>query len=138
VARSSLPAGIFNALNVALFTPISWLRDIHPSLMVNGMILWGGTSLVYVINGVYFGAFFNYYLRRYKTSWWEKYNYVISAALSGGLAFAAIIIFFAVQYHEKDVNWWGNVGSFMTLDDSGALARLPLPEKGFFGPEEWH
>lgn len=137
-AHAALPTGIFQALNVGLFKPISWMRDLHPSLMMNGMVLWGGTSLVYVINGLYVGAFFNHYLRRYKTAWWEKYNYVISAALSGGLAFSAIIIFFAVQYHEKDVNWWGNVGAFNTLDTTGELAYLPLPEKGWFGPETWH
>lgn len=79
-----------------------------------------------------------YYLRRYKTAWWEKYNYVLAAALTAGVAFSGIIIFFAVQYHPKAVDWWGTriIGEG---DDgfAGQTALLPLPEAGFFGPSTW-
>ena len=77
-----------------------------------------------------------YYLRRYKTAWWEKYNYVLSAALTGGVAFSGLIIFFAVQYHPQTINWWGVnvIGSTIdgsVLDGQSALIT-DLPEKGYF------
>ncbi|KAK9233999.1 hypothetical protein V1525DRAFT_414509, partial [Lipomyces kononenkoae] len=51
-------------------------------------------------------------------AWWEKYNYVLSSALDAGVAFSAIIIFFAVNYHPKKLNWWGNTVSYAGVDDS--------------------
>ncbi|KAJ2966614.1 hypothetical protein NQ176_g10065 [Zarea fungicola] len=83
-----------------------------------------------------------WYLRRYKTAWWEKYNYVLSAALTGGVAFSAIIIFFAVQWKEVDVNWWGNLVNGNTMDGGGGDAPMvllqDLPAKGYFGPDKWY
>ncbi|KAM4067127.1 OPT oligopeptide transporter protein [Hirsutella rhossiliensis] len=81
---------------------------VHPSLVINGMLQWAPVNLTYFTGGFYFSFAFMYYLKRYKTAWWEKYNYVLSAALTGGVAFSGIIIFFAVQYNPKKINWWGN------------------------------
>ncbi|XP_050248507.1 oligopeptide transporter 1-like [Quercus robur] len=54
------------------------------------------------------GLFFNAYIfKRYK-SWWARHNYILSAALDAGVAFTAVILFFALQ--SKDIvgpNWWG-------------------------------
>ncbi|KAI8870520.1 OPT-domain-containing protein, partial [Ramicandelaber brevisporus] len=54
------------------------------------------------------GAFFNYYLRRYKTDWWSKYAYSLSAGLDSGLAISTILIFFIVQNNGVELDWWGN------------------------------
>lgn len=139
-ARSVLPAGVFGILNLAIFTPISWLKHVHPSLIINGMITWAPTNLSYWIGSVYVAFAFMWYMKRYKTAWWEKYNYVLSAALTGGVAFSAIIIFFAVQWNEVPLPWWGNTVNDNTLDTFGAPLVLlqDLPEKGYFGPDTWH
>ncbi|KAF5105974.1 hypothetical protein DV452_005133, partial [Geotrichum candidum] len=61
-------------------------------------------------------------------------TYVLSASLTAGVAFSAIIIFFAVQYHPKDINWWGNNVPYNGLDASMG-GRLDIPEDpGYFGP----
>ncbi|KAJ5628950.1 hypothetical protein N7490_011178 [Penicillium lividum] len=137
--KSKLPAGIFTPLNMLIFTPISWLKHVHPSLVFNGFLWWAPVNLTYFWGGLYFSAGFMFYLRRYKTTWWEKYNYVLSAALTGGVAFSGIIIFFAVQYHPKAISWWGNNVLDATLDGgAGQLALLTeLPAKGYFGPDTW-
>lgn len=139
IVQAKLNPSIFRALDVMLFTPISWLRDVHPSLVINGFIQWAPLNLTYFTSAVYMSFAFMYYLRRYKTAWWEKYNYVLSAALSAGVAFSGIIIFFAVQYHPVSVNWWGTniVGEGVDGGAGQGALLTTLPSKGYFGPDTW-
>jgi hypothetical protein len=139
--RSLLPAFLFAPINTVIFTPISWLKHVHPSLVINGMLFWAPLNLTYFTGGLYVSFAFMYYLRRYKTSWWEKYNYVLAAALTGGVAFSGIIIFFAVQYHPQELHWWGVDVLGATIDggnDGQSALLTTLPEKGYFGPDTWH
>ena len=110
--RAHLPTAIFTPLNLFIMVPISWLRDVHPSLIINGMIFWAPLSLTYFTGGLYFSIAFMYYLKRYKTAWWEKYNYVLAAAFNGAIAFSGIIIFFAVQYHPVVISWVSHLTFF--------------------------
>ncbi|KAG5979052.1 hypothetical protein E4U55_005617 [Claviceps digitariae] len=138
-AEATLPAKIFKPLDTLVFTPVSWLKHVHPSLIFSGGLGWAPLNLSYFTGGLYVSAIFMYYLKRYKTAWWEKYNYVLSAALTGGVAFSAIIIFFAVQYHPVDLDWWGvNILSNTIDGGAGQQALLQdLPAKGYFGPDTW-
>ncbi|KID94668.1 oligopeptide transporter protein, partial [Metarhizium majus ARSEF 297] len=137
--KVALPAAVFAPLNVVLFTPISWLKHVHPSLVFNGLLQWAPVNLTYFTGGLYLSFAFMFYLRRYKTAWWEKYNYVLSAGLTGAVAFSGIIIFFAVQYHPKTISWWGVDIVSNTIDGGtgqGALLTA-MPAKGYFGPDSW-
>ncbi|KAJ2955775.1 hypothetical protein NQ176_g11373 [Zarea fungicola] len=107
------------------------------------MLFWAPTNLTYFTGGLYISGAFMYYLRRYKTGWWEKYNYLLSAALTGAVAFSAIILFFAVQYHPVTFEWWGTdiVGNTIDgggLEDAQSALLMNLPAKGYFGPDTWH
>jgi hypothetical protein len=53
------------------------------------------------------GTIFNYFVFRYRKGWWQKYNYVLSAALDAGTAFMRVLIFFALQNAHHDLKWWG-------------------------------
>jgi hypothetical protein len=53
------------------------------------------------------GYIFQYVIRRRATSWWQKYNYVLSAALDSGVAISTLLIFF----------WYGHV--FHGRDEPG-------------------
>jgi OPT family oligopeptide transporter len=53
------------------------------------------------------GTIFNYFVFRYRKRWWQKYNYVLSAALDAGTAFMGVLLFFAVQNSGKELKWWG-------------------------------
>ncbi|KAK0648566.1 oligopeptide transporter protein [Cercophora newfieldiana] len=138
-ARSTLPSAIFTPLNILILTPISYLKHVHPSLIINGMLFWAPNNLTYYTGGLYLSFGFMYYLRRYKTAWWEKYNYVLSAALTGGVAFSGIIIFFAVQYYPVELDWWGVNVKDQTIDGGAGQTALldKLPAKGYFGPDSW-
>ncbi|KYK60626.1 oligopeptide transporter protein [Drechmeria coniospora] len=137
--RSILPSAVFRPVDLAIFTPVSWLKHVHPSLIMNGVLLWAPTNLTYFTGGLYFSFIFMYYLKRHKTAWWEKYNYVLSAALTGSVAFSGIIIFFAVQYHPQAVNWWGSNVLSATIDGGAGQTALitELPAKGYFGIDSW-
>lgn len=136
-ARASLPTALFAPLNYAVFTPLSWLKFTHPSLVITGFLNWAPYNLSQIWGGMYFSFAFMWYLRKYKTAWWEKYNYVLSAALGAGVAFSGVIIFFAVQYKNVNLNWWGNVWVYNTLDAMGDGTLLPIPASGTFGLEKW-
>lgn len=76
-----------------------------------------------------------YWLPRRNLAWWTKYTYVLSAALTAGVAISALVMFFAVDYHPKTVEWWGNTVSSAGVDGS-SVGILPIPERGYFGPEK--
>ncbi len=107
------------------------------------------------------GFIFQYVIRRRHFAWWAKYNYVLSAALDSGVALSVIFIFFtyvssrpcgpndeltstpSLQYPKNGtigensvLAWWGNNVYAETADWKGT-PLLPLPEKGYFGPDTW-
>ncbi len=80
-----------------------------------------------------------FYVKRRYLAWFEKYNYVLSAALSAGVAFSAVIIFFTVQFHPKNLDWWGNNIVYKGIeggDGQQTLKDITLTPRGYFGPEK--
>lgn len=138
-AKKSFSQGLYSILDWTIFKPISLLKNIHPALISIGFLEWAPLNLAYQTGGMYLSFVFMYYIRRHMTSWWEKYNYVLSAGLDAGLAFSAIIVFFAVQYHPVDISWWGNNVVSEGVDGYAGQTALKtdLPERGYFGPETW-
>ncbi|KAL4184768.1 hypothetical protein AMTRI_Chr10g2770 [Amborella trichopoda] len=53
------------------------------------------------------GMIFNYFVFRYNKGWWQKYNYVLSAALDAGTAFMGVLLYFALGMENRNLNWWG-------------------------------
>ncbi|KAH1055560.1 hypothetical protein J1N35_033625 [Gossypium stocksii] len=53
------------------------------------------------------GTIFNYFVFKYHKRWWQKYNYVLSAALDAGTAFMGVLLFFALQNEGHNLKWWG-------------------------------
>ncbi|KAF8577798.1 OPT oligopeptide transporter [Ramaria rubella] len=120
-----------------------------PAKYINFPVIFNGTGLIPPASAVNYvpwaivGFIFQYTIRRRHFSWWTKYNYVLSAALDGGLAVSVIIIFFCLQYPRNGTigldtiqAWWGNTVMFNTADGLGT-PNLPLPASGTFGPTHW-
>lgn len=53
------------------------------------------------------GTIFNFFVFRYRKAWWQRYNYVLSAALDAGVAFMAVMLYFALGLEHVSLNWWG-------------------------------
>ncbi|PSK37590.1 OPT family small oligopeptide transporter [Candidozyma pseudohaemuli] len=115
-------------------------KYVHPVVVVFGFLQYAPYNLSYYIPGMILSFIFMYLIRKRKTAWWEKYNYILSGGMDAGVAFSSIIIFFAVQYHAKNIEWWGN-----TVNDNGIDAMRPsrlnvttdAPD-GYFGPRIGH
>ncbi|XP_023520807.1 oligopeptide transporter 3-like [Cucurbita pepo subsp. pepo] len=54
------------------------------------------------------GTIFNYFVFRYHKRWWQKYNYVLSAALDAGTAFMGVLLFIVLQNEGHNLRWWGS------------------------------
>jgi hypothetical protein len=70
----------------------------------------------------------------------HQYNYVTSAAFSCAIAISGIVIFFALQMSEIELNWWGNSVVSKGCDGTGDCVLKVLPEGEYFGPRigEFH
>ncbi|XP_047965145.1 oligopeptide transporter 5-like [Salvia hispanica] len=97
-----------------------WVR------MVNVPLILGATasmpparSVNYVMWGAV-GVYFNVYVYRVNKRWWARYAYVMSAAINAGIAFMAIVMYFALQSYDVSINWWG-----LDIDDHCPLASCP-------------
>lgn len=112
-------------------------RNFHPTILMGGLQQFAPYNLSYVTGGLYISFAFMFYIKRYYTKWWEKYNYVLSAAFSSAIASSAIVIFFAVNYKPKHINWWGN-NIIDTGVDGGegrqTLKNVTSLQGGYFGP----
>ncbi|XP_028107393.1 oligopeptide transporter 4-like [Camellia sinensis] len=53
------------------------------------------------------GTIFNFFVFRYRKDWWQRYNYILSAALDAGVAFMAVLLYFTVGMAGRNVTWWG-------------------------------
>jgi OPT family small oligopeptide transporter len=94
-----------------------WTRNFNVLVLISGPINWAPYNFMYYTPNFYCGFIFNYWIRRRYATWWQKYNYLLYAALGAGLAWSAFIMFFATEYnHQAAVNWWGNNVPYAGLD----------------------
>ncbi|CAN3375439.1 hypothetical protein DIURU_002367 [Diutina rugosa] len=121
-----------------LYGPRRITRKFQPTVLLMGMMIWAPYNLSYYTMGLYFSLIFMGYIRSRMNAWWAKYNYILSAGLTAGVAFSSIIIYFAVYYHDKSIDWWGSEVSYFGYEGKqGALlnATLQAPD-GYFGPRK--
>lgn len=115
----------------------AWTRQIHPVALMYGGIVWAPYNMSYIWPSVPIAYFSWIYLKSRYVGLWSKYNFVLSAAWSCGIAIAGIIIFFGLQYRETEFKWWGN-----TVSDSGcehdACTLYDIDPPQFFGPAKWN
>ena len=112
---------------------------IEPQVFAYGMISYAPYNLSYIVSGVYTSFAFMYIIRRRYLAWFEKYNYVLSSAFDAGVAFSAVIIFFAVQYHAKNLSWWGNNVVYEGIEGGEgqqSLKDITESVRGYFGPSK--
>lgn len=110
-------------------------KNFDPLLLVGGMLNLGPPyGLMYLTPGLFVSWVSQYYAKRHFLRAWEKYNYVLSASFSTGLVLSAIIIFFAVQYKDTSLSWWGNNVPYTGADGEGLpLLNVTDTPNGYFG-----
>ncbi|KAI5963484.1 OPT2 [Candida pseudojiufengensis] len=102
----------FPCAAIKKYGPRKYFKTFEPSIIIGGFLNFAPYNLSYFLPGVYVSYAF------------------------------MIIIFFAVQYHDKSIDWWGNNVSYGGMDAEifsvGRLnATLQAPD-GYFGPRIGH
>ncbi|KAL4604385.1 hypothetical protein ACB092_10G189500 [Castanea dentata] len=84
--------------------------------LINFPVLLGATAAMPPATSVNFncwivvGTIFNYFVFKYRKNWWQRYNYVLSAALDAGLAFMGVVLYFTLTMEDISLSWWGSDG----------------------------
>lgn len=90
------------------YGPRKLTRYFNPTIIIGGFLLYAPYNLLYYTGGLYLSYLFMYHIKKNYLLWWEKYNYILTSALSAGVAFSALLIFFTVKYDSLEIKWWGN------------------------------
>ncbi|KAJ4843126.1 oligopeptide transporter 4 [Turnera subulata] len=97
------------------FPKQSWIPLINlPVLLGSTGMMPPATALNYN-SWIIVGTIFNFFIFRYRKQWWQRYNYVLSAALDAGVAFMAVLLYFSVGFENKSITWWGTDGEHCDL-----------------------
>ncbi|EXC33016.1 Oligopeptide transporter 4 [Morus notabilis] len=89
--------------------------------LINLPVLLGATAMMPPATSLNFnswiivGTIFNFFVFRYRKQWWQRYNYILSAALDAGVAFMAVLLYFSVGLEDKSLTWWGTDGEHCEL-----------------------
>ncbi len=113
----------------------TWLRQVHPVVMLSGAIHWAPYNVGYIWPSVPFAWLSWHYFKKRWAGLWAEYNFVLSSALSSGIAVAGLVIFFAIQWPGIQISWWGNTVSYQGCESRLDPCRLkPLAPGEYFGP----
>ncbi|XP_057977870.1 oligopeptide transporter 4-like [Malania oleifera] len=97
------------------FPKQSWIPLINlPVLLGATSMMPPATSLNYN-SWIIVGTIFNFFIFRYRKQWWQRYNYILSAALDAGVAFMAVLLYFSLSMENKSLTWWGTKGEHCEL-----------------------
>lgn len=102
-----------------IFPDKKWIPLINIPVISYGFAGMPPATPTNIASWIITGMIFNYFVFKYRKGWWQKYNYVLSAALDAGTAFMGVLLFFALQNQGKNLNWWG------TKIDHCPLASCP-------------
>ncbi|KAI3897027.1 hypothetical protein MKX03_015851 [Papaver bracteatum] len=95
------------------FKKHTWIALINIPIILQATALMPPASSVNLSSWIVVGVIFNYFVFRYRRNWWQRYNYVLSAALDAGVAIMSLFIYFALS--STTLNWWGTGGEYCDL-----------------------
>ncbi|KAM1005343.1 hypothetical protein ACFX13_005472 [Malus domestica] len=103
-----------------IFPDKKWIPLINMPVITYGFAGMPPATPTNIASWLITGGIFNYFVFKYHKRWWQKYNYVLSAALDAGTAFMGVLLFFALQNPKHELKWWG------TELDHCPLATCPI------------
>lgn len=97
------------------FPKQSWIPLINLPVLLGATGMMPPATAVNYNSWIIVGTIFNFFIFRYRKQWWQRYNYILSAALDAGVAFMAVLLYFSVGMENRSVNWWGTDGEHCDL-----------------------
>ncbi|KAI9151893.1 LOW QUALITY PROTEIN: Sexual differentiation process protein isp4 [Paramyrothecium foliicola] len=116
------------------FPRSGFVRSIHPIIMISGGIIYSPFNMSYLWPAVPVSAMSWLFVKSRMLAFWSKYNFVLSAAFSCGIAISALVQFFSLTYNDITIDWWGNSVIAQGCEASGACLHRILNEGESFGP----
>ncbi|KAI3842410.1 hypothetical protein MKW92_022584 [Papaver armeniacum] len=95
------------------FKKHTWIAFVNIPIILQATAVMPPASSVNLSSWIVVGVIFNYFVFRYGRNWWQRYNYVLSAALDAGVAIMSLFIYFALS--STTLNWWGTGGEYCDL-----------------------
>lgn len=95
------------------FPKKTWIKLINIPVLLGATAGMPPATTLNFNSWIVVGLIFNYFIFKYQKKWWQKYNYVLSAALDAGLAFMGVFIYFV--FGDNKINWWGTGGEYCSL-----------------------
>ncbi|KAJ0086589.1 hypothetical protein Patl1_08708 [Pistacia atlantica] len=92
-----------------------WIAFIHIPVLLGATHALPPATTLNFNTWITVGTIFNYFIFRYQKVTWQRYNYVLSAALDAGLAFMGVLLYFTVATENRSINWWGSQGEHCDL-----------------------
>ncbi|KAI3897021.1 hypothetical protein MKX03_015845 [Papaver bracteatum] len=97
------------------FPKQSWIPLINLPVLLGATASMPPATPVNYNSWILVGTIFNFFVFRYRKQWWQRYNYVLSAALDAGVAFMAVLLYFSVSMENINLDWWGTRGEHCDL-----------------------
>ncbi|KAF8406131.1 hypothetical protein HHK36_008211 [Tetracentron sinense] len=98
-----------------LFPKQSWIPLINLPVLLGATGMMPPATPLNYNAWIFVGTIFNFFIFRYRKQWWQRYNYILSAALDAGVAFMAVVLYFSLSMEEKGLSWWGTDGEHCEL-----------------------
>ncbi|CAO2165174.1 unnamed protein product [Urochloa humidicola] len=92
-----------------------WIRMINLPVLIGATAGMPPATAVNYNSWLLIGIAFNFIVFRYRKRWWERYNYILSAALDAGVAFMGVLLYFTLSMENRNVSWWGTAGEHCPL-----------------------
>ncbi|KIH86422.1 hypothetical protein SPBR_08121 [Sporothrix brasiliensis 5110] len=115
-------------------TLVRWARQAHPIAFLAGALNLTPYNMMYTWPTVPVSFVSWIVVRQRFLAFWSRYNYVLSASFSSGVAVAGIVIFFALQYNDMELDWWGNNVVAMGCEAKSCVLKHLAPGE-HFGPD---
>ncbi|KAK3161354.1 hypothetical protein QOZ80_1BG0076070 [Eleusine coracana subsp. coracana] len=92
-----------------------WIAMINLPVLIGATANMPPATAVNYNSWLLIGIVFNFFVFRYRKKWWERYNYILSAALDAGVAFMGVLLYFTLSMENRNISWWGTAGEHCPL-----------------------
>ncbi|KAG0150630.1 hypothetical protein CROQUDRAFT_668510 [Cronartium quercuum f. sp. fusiforme G11] len=113
----------------------SW-RLVHTPVIIAGFLIFSPQNLGYYTPAIPLALFFQRYVKKRYTAWYEKYALTLTAGIGSGVAIFGLLYFFLFQMNGQTYSWAGNNIHQKGCDGQGCT--LQQAPRGGFGPKSWH
>ncbi|KAK4428593.1 Oligopeptide transporter 4 [Sesamum alatum] len=108
-------APVFVWLLHKAFPSKKWIKLINLPVLLGATAAMPPATTLNFNSWILVGTIFNLFVFRYRKRWWQRYNYVLSAALDAGLAFMGVVLYLCLGVENVSISWWGSNGEHCDL-----------------------